>query len=754
VVNCKYLINNEFLRFVHVRETLMSGIGFFSLVPAEDFRGILLSTAASSWSGLLPTHSQEANTEQKRRDLRLSPPSPSHLFSWDADAPGLWKPENRRPPGISYPLQLALVFFLYFAAGRVGLAVPFTSANVSPVWPAAGVGMALVLIWGIRVAPAVAVAAFLVNFFSPIPTLATVGIGLGNASSAVVGAYLLRHLAGFNTPLARLRDVTRLIVFGALLAATVAAFVGVSALTLTHTRAWYGYASAWRIWWLGDAMGVLVIAPLILNGRDLLRFCRGWRLAEICLISFAVLVASSVIFGRRSGVEDDVLAFVVFPFVVWAAIRFRLAGGALSSLFVASIAVWGTSNGFGPFVKHSPLHNAVLLQLFIALTSLTGLVLAAVISEREHLQERVEEHTRELEEKTEQLANQAKLLDLANDAIIVCNAEGAIAYWSKGAERLYGWTKKEALGRTVHDLCHKESPADISSILTLDRWEGELQQKRRDGSRIAVASRWTALRDSQGKPMGWLQINTDITARRRAERAARSLTRRILSLEADERRRIARELHDSLGQYLTSLKINLGLLSQAANERHKAALLSECLQTAERCLKETRTISYLLHPPLLDEAGLDSAIRWYVDGFAQRSGIKVSLDMPPDPGRFRRDLETALFRVVQEALTNVHRHSGASAVTIRLDSDAEQVWLELKDNGKGIPEERLHAVESGSGEGVGLAGMRERVRELGGNLKIESSNTGTLLNVSLPIAATVEKTSAEDGVPSRGASAN
>ena len=272
--------------------------------------------------------------------------------------------------------------------------------------------MALVLIWGIRVAPAVAVAAFLVNFFTPIPKLAALGIGLGNAGSAVASAYLLRHFLNFKTPLSRLRDVMRVIVFGALVATTVSAFIGVSALTLTHTRAWSGYSSAWRIWWLGDAMGVLVVAPLILNSRDLLQFLRGKRFVEIAVISLAVLVASSMIFGRRSLIQDDVLAFLVFPFVVWAAIRFHIAGAALASLLVASIAVWGTAEGYGPFVNHSPLHNAMLLQVFIAVTALTGLALAAVISEREHLQQRVEERTEELEEKTEQLANQAKLLDL------------------------------------------------------------------------------------------------------------------------------------------------------------------------------------------------------------------------------------------------------------------------------------------------------------------------------------------------------
>ena len=310
--------------------------------------------------------------------------SPS-LLEWEAKARDLWKPENQYESGFSYALQFLLAFALYFAVGRLGLAVPFTSANVSPIWPAAGVAVALLLLWGIRIAPAIAFAAFLVNYLSAIPALAAVGMGVGNASSAVAAAYLLKHLSGFQIPLSRLRDVLRLVMFGAVLPTNIAAFIGVSALVLSHTRAWSGYASAWRIWWLGDAMGVVIAAPLVLNGRDLLRLCRGWRVLELCLVCLAVLGVSSAIFGPWAAVRDDVLALVVFPFVVWAAIRFRVAGAALASLLVASVAVWGTLRGFGPFVNHSPLHNAVLLQIFIAVSALTGLVLAAVISEREDL---------------------------------------------------------------------------------------------------------------------------------------------------------------------------------------------------------------------------------------------------------------------------------------------------------------------------------------------------------------------------------
>jgi PAS domain S-box-containing protein len=669
-----------------------------------------------------------------------------------------WRPQDQLYSRYGHVLQLAVVFALYFGAGELGLAVPFTSANVSPVWPAAGVAVAAVLIWGMQIAPAIAFAAFLVNFLSPIPTSASVAIGLGNASGAVLAGYLLTRFSGFQISLPRLRDVLRFVMLAAVLTTTIASSVGVTALTLAHTKAWSGYGSAWRIWWLGDAMGVLVVAPLLLTGQDLLRVCRGWRALEGCLLSITILVTSAAIFGPWAAVRDDVMAFVVFPFVIWAAIRFRVAGAAVASLLVASVAVWGTARGFGPFVNHAPLRNAALLQMFIAVTSLTGLILAAVINEREHIGEalesekkllseseaakerletRVKERTRKLEQNTAQLAYQATLLDLANDAIFVRTADDEISYWNEGAERLYGWASGEVLGRSIHEVLRTESPIPLSEILQRDRWEGELLHTTKDGSQITVASRWTTLRESSGKPVGWLEINTDVTARKRAEEAARGLSGRILTLQDDERRRIARELHDSLGQYLAALKMSLNLLQ--ASKDNKAKLISDCSEIVDKCLTETRTISHLLHPPLLDAAGFGSAARWYVDGFAQRSSIKVNLNLTPELGRLPRDTEIALFRAVQEALTNVHRHSGASAVDIRLSLDTKQIQLEIRDNGQGIPKKRLKRVIEGAREaGVGIAGMRERIRELGGSMEIQSDRTGTKIVVRIP---TTEKAS-------------
>jgi len=301
-------------------------------------------------------------------------------------------------------------------------------------------------------------------------------------------------------------------------------------------------------------------------------------------------------------------------------------------------------------------------------------------------------------------------------------------------------------------LLRTEFPIPLAEIETRDYWEGELRHTRRDGVQIVVASRWTTVRDKDGKPFAWLEINTDITSRKRAEEAARSLSGRILTLQDEERRKIARGLHDSLGQYLTALKINLNLLSSADGNREKFA--SECFEIVEKCLTETRTISHLLHPPLLDEAGFGSAARWYVDGFAQRSGIKANIDLPAKLDRLHNDVEIALFRALQEALTNVHRHSGASAVDICVRVGTEQVHLEISDNGRGIPKKCLtHFIDGDGQAGVGIAGMRERVRELHGSLEIQSGGSGTKLIIEIPVLQRRSVDAAQDEKTSRSISA-
>lgn len=601
--------------------------------------------------------------------------------------------------------------------------MPFTSGNVSPVFPAAGVALAAVLLFGSKVWPAITLGAFLVNFWSPMPVWSAVGIALGNTAGAVVGGYLFRRLTGQSLSFSRVRDVGGLITAG-LAGPIVAASAGTAALFLARVQAWSSFWSAWRIWWLGDAMGILIVTPLFLLGREIGGFFKWPRVMELLALLFGLLITCVAIFGPTAlAARDDVLAIVVSPFVIWAAMRFRLAGAALATFLIAGIAVWSTAAGYGAFVKHNPLHNAVLLQVFIAVTSVTGLILAAVVTERLRSEE--------------QMSDQADLLDLANDAIFVRTLDDKITYWNQGAQRLYGWKRDEVLGRQSHDFLKTDFarpfPEIKAQLLRDGIWQGELIHSKRDGGRIVVASRWSVWSDKRGKPLGFLELNTDITERKRSEENIRALSGQLLRLRDDERRHIARELHDSSGQIIVALIMNLAAIE--AETQHlspKAAkACQDCAELLQQMSKDLRTMSHLLHPPLLDEVGLPSALRLFVDGFAERSKIAVSLELYPEFGRLSSAAETAIFRIVQECLTNIHRHSGSPTARIRITRDEREVRVEVQDQGRGLPA----PVNSSSGlkAGVGIQGMRERLRQLGGRCDISSGQSGTIVVAILPL---------------------
>jgi signal transduction histidine kinase len=212
----------------------------------------------------------------------------------------------------------------------------------------------------------------------------------------------------------------------------------------------------------------------------------------------------------------------------------------------------------------------------------------------------------------------------------------------------------------------------------------------------------------------------------------RQLTARLLRLQDEERRRIARELHDSTGQMLAAMKMFLDQMSLEAQGEKISSLVAQTIAINDDMTRQLRTMSYLLHPPLLDEMGLPSALQWYADGFAQRSGISVDLKTNPDEfGRLPDDMEIALFRTVQESLTNIHRHSGSQTARIRLSRTAEAVDVEISDTGKGVPPQRFHGDQVIPG--VGIMGIHERMRQFGGNAEIASSARGTVVQATIPL---------------------
>jgi len=226
-------------------------------------------------------------------------------------------------------------------------------------------------------------------------------------------------------------------------------------------------------------------------------------------------------------------------------------------------------------------------------------------------------------------------------------------------------------------------------------------------------------------------LTREVSERLRAETSLRALSARLMSLQDQERRRFARELHDSVGQQLVAMKLAVASLEA---KLHDDATVQDLFAILDECIKETRTISHLLHPPLLDEVGLKSALRWFVEGFGKRSGIEVNVEFHDAAERLPDPIELVLFRVLQESLTNVHRHSGATRAEVGLSVANNAVCLKIRDYGRGIPPAVLQRLgKDGTGGGVGLAGMTQRIREIGGRLGIQSNSAGTEISVNVPL---------------------
>jgi PAS domain S-box-containing protein len=353
-------------------------------------------------------------------------------------------------------------------------------------------------------------------------------------------------------------------------------------------------------------------------------------------------------------------------------------------------------------------------------------------------------------------------------AIFMLDPEGHVATWNRGAERIKGYKASEIIGSHFsrfypeQDLQAGKPQWELKVAAKEGRFEDEGWRIRKDGSRFWANVIITAVHDETGKLIGFGKVTRDSTERMQAQRALqreiaekqqaemrlresekslRDLSLHLLRTQDEERRRIGRDLHDSLGQSLAVLKMKLDSLVSVVGKRtddEAADDVAQCIRLTEDSIKELRTISYLLYPPMLEEMGLKSAIPWYLDGFSARSGIKTTLKVAIDFTRLPRDAELALFRVFQESLTNVHRHSGSPTAEVRLFSKDGMGVLEVRDRGKGLPPGLLEqSSQDWMGQlGVGLRGMNERMRQLGGTLELTSTKEGTIVRAMVPAQLT------------------
>jgi PAS domain S-box-containing protein len=625
---------------------------------------------------------------------------------------------------LTFFVQLGIVFLAYFVAGKLGQATTsIRSSNLGPVWPAYGIALAAVLAYGYRIWPALLASAFIVALEGSVPPLAAAGQAAAAIVAVSTGAWLLRRLPEFDPSLPRLRDALGMIVLGAFASTLISASFGILSLYATGIQPYSGLPSAWLIYWLGDSTGALLVTPLVFTLPQLLRVRTRARIAELIALVVVTAAACFIVFGDFIPIHLHVFAFAVLPVVMWGAIDFGTGGATLSLFLIATIATVLTALGYGPLAGNTPFTNAVLLDLVFTLLAVPGLALASVIAERERAEV---ERERLIREQTEMEARlrQAAVVESSDDAIVSQDLNGVVLSWNRSASRIFGFTEAQAIGQPVTRFIPPELRDKEDTIIQ------KLQARERmvhveairiihSGQQIHLSSTISPLKDAAGNLMGAVRIVRDITERKLAEEALSRAKRKLVGVQEQERARIARELHDDIGQRLALLTVNL-------------TGVSEELQTqASEIAADVQSLSHELHPSRIDVLGIVTSMKVFCREFAEQQQMEVQFDATGVSSHVPSSITLGLFRVLQEALHNSAKHSGVRECEVRLWEAQGCIHLAVADRGAGfdVPSAR----QSG---GIGLITMQERVDIVDGELSIRSEpGRGTTIHAWVPMTA-------------------
>jgi|GEM_PF-1484492 len=420
-----------------------------------------------------------------------------------------------KSPYLLYLAQLVILAAVYFAVAKMGLSLASFRGIVTLVWPPTGVALAVLLLFGYRLWPGIALGALLVNL-SAGASLAAVGIALGNTLEAVVGAFLLNRV-GLRYTLERLRDALSMVFLGAMVSPTISAAIGAASLGLTGAMAWANYGSVWWVWWLGDAMGALVVAPVLLTWSRQPRLALPLRqVVEAVGLLAALVIAGEFVFGGFyiSQVANYPLAYIIFPFVIWAAFRFGQRGAVTATLVVASLAVWGTAQGVGPFVQGTIEASLLLFHGFVSTMAITAMLLAAALAERNQAEEALKE----------QRAFLRQVIDINPHLIFAKDRAGRFTLANQAVADVFGTTIEEILGKTDADFNPETAQNEHFRRDDLDVMN-TLQEKFITEEYITDAAgriRWLQtikrpILDNNGGAYQVLGVATDITAHRQAQ---------------------------------------------------------------------------------------------------------------------------------------------------------------------------------------------------------------------------------------------
>ena len=669
-----------------------------------------------------------------------------------------------------YLLKITILAVVYHLAARLGLKMAYVQVNTSPVWPPTGIALAALLIFGYNLWPGISLGVLLGLLLTGAPFNVALGMALGNTLEALAGAFCLKHFVGFHNAIDRIQDVVGLALFS-IFSTTIGATIGTTTLMLTGSGVWQAFGGIWITWWIGDLLGALVVTPMLLAWITLPAFQANKRMHLEGGILLALLAwVTWYVFNSQPpvGIFHQAMIYVIFPFVIWAALRLGQRGAVTAIFLVSGIAIWGTSQGMGPFSLESKNDSLVLLQTFMGVVSLTSLILAAATIERRKATEALRQRVDDLATLNESSKTFLDNFDIASTYHTICQLAitrlGADVAWIEATGRAGPVARPAAV--------HGIAPEAITGLKK--QWEGDSLPQNQDIILLKTADELATSASStnpaylsyamfplifSSKPIGVLKLlsenksfftkdrqllvqsyanlaavaiqNTWLFEEvRKGNQQLHALSQRLMKAQEEERLNLSRELHDESGQLLAALMVELGMLERDIDHPEIVRdRIIELTRTANRIQDNLHKLAVNLRPASLDHLGLVKTLHQFVDEFSRQYSLKVEFEaVGMREKRLPIEVETALFRIVQESLTNVVTHAQATHVDVLISQRKNRVVTIIEDDGVGfIPTSPI--VE----DHLGLFGMRERIEMLGGKFTLESSpGKGTTVKAEVP----------------------
>lgn len=665
---------------------------------------------------------------------------------------------NRFQKIIKYILGISAFAILYHLAARLGLQMAYVQPNTSPVWPPTGISIAVLLIFGLSYWPGVTLGVLGGSILTGAPTGLAAGMALGNTLEAFLAAFILTRKLNFHPSLDRLNDVTEYAIVS-LFSTFISAIIGTLTLGLTNQLPSNAFYNVLVTWWIGDLLGALVVGSTILvwlKSPPIKKYKKN--LLEGFGLVLLIILTSWYVFSKQPPIDviHQAMIYVIFPFVIWSALRFGQHGAVTGIFLISTIAIWGTIHGYGPFVQASINESLIVLQTFMGVVSLTSLILGATIIERRQatlsLQQRIED--------LDTLNNASKFFlsnsDKASIYQIICKIAvekiNARCAWidiptahnesiqpaaavgitpDKIAEQKTAWENKTRKAKKITGESNLSQMSYGNFPLVFGNTTlGMLNVIFRDASIYTNAKR-LLIQSYANLAAVAIQNTLLFDEVSRGNEQLHALSQRLMKAQEEERLHLSRELHDESGQILSALMVEMGLMAKIPQNTGEQHSHIEKIQTLSMNLQENlHRLAANLRPASLDHLGLVKSIEQYAADFSNRHSIPVDFEaVGLEDKRLPTDIETSLFRIVQESLTNVALHARASRVDILISFRNHHVIAVIEDDGIGFTTTNPIIEKQ-----LGLFGMKERVEMLNGLFTLESSpGKGTIVKVEVPV---------------------